>query len=219
MHTSYEDKTSKIIADRELLVRASLPTLMCLSRTMQGQSDVSVSPLKLSLKKSGEELVLCAKDNFASAVLRFAILPPRDLFSGKDVASAITRLAQGLNLGLADPTAPLFRQWEMPFSQAVRCSQVEDAFHSFCGELADRLAQRERDPIAIAAWAERTLNIFIHPFYDGSGRASQALGVGILARHGLRYPQFPSATEYYREIVKSSEEWENYYRSKIVSAD
>jgi|GEM_PF-829968 len=190
----------------------SLSNLEKMSRTSKGVSDTSSSEQKPGLTKEGEDLAQRTLVNFKAA-LEIVWRRKKDVFNTTDqVKQFIEDISGVVSRGLLAEDQSLFRTWETKFNQTPP-SQIQTAMLGFYQELTEKLNDEKTDPVQLAAWIEKNFDSEIHPLADGCGRAAKVLSGFVLTRSNQSLPNYRNRDEYYREITKSLDQWEQYYRS------
>jgi predicted ABC-type ATPase len=124
----------------------------------------------------------------------------------------VLAMANATNHGLV-PQGKVFREWDTEHN-AVKYTDVPQEFDKFCEELHNRQGEIKTDPVGLAAWTEHKLNFGdLHPFYDGCGRTSRAVGATILLHGGQSVPVYDE--HYSQEAAKGLKEFTAYVRSRM----
>ncbi|MFC1634704.1 hypothetical protein ACFL5Z_07660 [Planctomycetota bacterium] len=200
-----------------------------LSRTRQGKSDTGSGWKKEPLLLSGEPLkekVIHNEEVVYQSVYRaHSEAIPK---SGDGVKQILFTIADMTNEGLLSKGR--FRTWEIHANQKslsggeavcgpeakVSPEELPQAVADFCSEVSRRWDELGRDPVPLAAWAERQLNGGpLHPFYDGCGRISRALAAYLLIAGGHLLPLYDDSQSYFAHCNEGIETFTAYVRRSI----
>lgn len=164
-----------------------------LSRSAKGVADTSSSIDKPPLALNGRDLSQQVDEN-TKEVGRI-IHAARDFqpLDGEDVKDKIFELEAAVNKGIA--TGPVLREWT---HDNLPADKVPEEFEKVCDTIAKRWQEVHTDPVPLASWVEWQLNGSpLHPFTDGCGRTSRAVGAMIMNAGGKQYPIHQSKMDYY----------------------
>lgn len=198
------------------------------SRTVQTKvGHTGVSPLKLRLLKSGEELeAQLAKNTLEATELAWksAAIPMEKL----DFKQMFLEWIAALNAGTVDVegyrklrqnhselsrVGDYYRLWEIAYDpRNPRPTEIEFCLKEFIAQLPTRMKRIEQsgihiDRIALAAllaYADHEIDRIIHPWVDGCGRFATLLVMWLALRiDGVRsLPKFGAQEEHYAAIAE-----------------
>ena len=166
-----------------------------LSRTRNGVSDTSASPLKRPLVLSGEALRKRSAQNELSVhALIFQMRAAAPPASEREVRDLLFQIADLTNDGLLP--AGRLRMWDIDGKTPP--GRLEGEIDAFCAAVFDRWGELKGDAAPLAAWAEWELcGGPLHPFYDGCGRISRSFAAALLLRGGSLPPLYGTLSEYF----------------------
>ena len=202
------------------------------SRTVRGSGMTDVSPLKLPLLVSGEErsrqldlnFDRVIKSTWRSAHEVIGISTLRLLFRDwiESLSEGLVDLKGYTKLrkehGLTSPN-PYYRLWEISYHKNnPKPTEIEVRLNLFMQALCARIEspQSLRVPETLAdvlSFADREIDLIIHPWLDGCGRFATTLLMWIALRSGTGLlPHFRAREDHYEAMEKSAEAHSAYLR-------
>jgi hypothetical protein len=206
------------------------------SRTSKGVGHTAISPKKKGPLKTGDDLIRQVHENtsvLAEKVwaqgfmlvspfsdLRFVVNAWFDCVQ-KDILDKDTN--HGTNTTKFDfvcPINPRYRTWEVNYAspeQSPSPVHLEIWMEAYYAELVKRAVNTNgtsvRSVAELLAWADREMDLVIHPWYDGCSRISTSLVMWLALRVSeVGLPRFGTRDEHYAAIMTKEKHTEYFVK-------
>ncbi|MBI2120449.1 MAG: hypothetical protein HYT94_02380 [Parcubacteria group bacterium] len=174
------------------------------SRTSAGVGETSISPAKMDLLKAGDDLKRQVRENTLTLAEEIWETPGVHMDASL-VRSFLESWFDTIHTDILERNANKYRLWEASYAHPEKSPPPEylgvwmDVFYA---EIVKKMILTDGKSVKsvaiLLAWADREMDLVIHPWSDGCGRMSTALVMWLaLQVSEVGFPKFSKREEHY----------------------